>query len=229
MGIVEDIGEETLRIAARIYRVLASAASRARRVSLYPYFENRGIERGDYTVLQAQLAALVFLFFSVLYLFDFIATKTYAVSLVTGAYPLLLLPRMKGFYPEDYPAYRDFFFGYLAVALLLVVMKILAPWGRSYFPQLYTVVISIVYITAFSYFFKKKYGRGYTYARIVKGGSPAEVKLSYDLRAGVKPARAFLDNSVGAKEGDIVVVEVSRSALNLRGGKPLRILEIHNG
>jgi uncharacterized membrane protein len=229
MGIVEDIGEETIRIASQLYRLLVSAASRLRRMSPYPFFEKRGIDKADYTVLQAQLAALLFLFFSVLYLFEFINAKAYALSLIAGAYTLILLPRMRRFYPRDYPAYRDFFLGYLAVAVLLVGLKALAPWGHPYFPQLPTAIISILYITVFSYLFKRKYGRGYTYGRVIKGGSPAEVRLGYDLRAGVKPSRAFLDNMVGAKEGDTVVVEVRRSSLNLRGAKPLRILRVHEG
>jgi uncharacterized membrane protein len=227
MGIIEDVGEGTLRLVSRIYHNIAAVARMSRKIKIYRFFERRGIDYKDYTVLKAQLAALLFLFSSVLYVFELLPWKGYALLSLGGGYPLILLPTLRKLYPEDYRAYRDFFSGYLVVALFLVMLKTLVPMSHSFFPNIHLVVFSLLYITAFSYFFKKKYGRHYTFGRVVKGGSPAEVKFNYDLRASVKPGIALLANEVGAEEGDVVVVEVDRAPFNLRGRKPLRILRVH--
>lgn len=227
MGVIEDIGEGTIRIAARIYGAINDAWSKTEENRIYPFFNRKGIEYRDYTVLKAQLAALLFLLLSVLYVFGLINTNIYALSLLVGGYPLILLPRLRDLYREDYPAYRDFFLGYLTVAILLVVLKTAKPVGHPLLPNLHLVIFSVIYIAGFSYLFKKKYGRNYTYGRVIQGGPLARVKLNYDLRASVKPTVAMLNNDAGAEKGDIVVVEVDSSLLNLRGRKPLRILEVH--
>lgn len=229
MGLIEDIGEATIRMASRTYRLFAGLVKKLRKFSIYPFFKNRGIDQRDYTVLKAQVGALLFLFFSVVYVFGFISGRAYAASLLIGVYPVLLFSKLREFYHDDYPAYRDFFLGYITIALLLVIIKTVKPLGHPIFPNLHLVVFSILYITAFSYFFKKKYGRNYTYGKVIEGGSPARVKLHYDLRASVKPAVALLENDAGVKEGDIVVLEVDSSVLNLRGRKALRILRRWEG
>lgn len=226
MGLIEDVGEGTIRIAAKIYRFIADIGNKSRKIRVYPFFKKRHIDYRDYVVLKAQLAALVFLLLSVLYVFGLINGKLYVLSLSVGGYPLLLLPKLRSFYHEDYPAYRDFFLGYLTVALLLVILKLVKPVGHPLLPNLHLVIFSIIYIAAFSYLFKKKYGRNYTYGEVITGGPSAQVKLNYDLRASVKPAVASLKNEAGAQKGDIVIVEVGNSLLNLRGRKPLRIIKV---
>lgn len=228
MGIVEDIGEATLKLMDRVYRLVIAAAEQGRRISLsiYPYFERRGIDYRDYMVLKVQVAALGFLFSSVLFVFGFLGARFYALLLLLGGYSLYLIPKLREHFPRDYNAYRDFFLGYLGVAALLVMVKTAKPVSNPFFPNLHLVVLSIVYIVLFSYFFKRRYGRSYTYGRVIQGGSIARVKLNYDIRASVKPGIVNLPNGVAAKRGDVVVVEVEKSPFNLLGRRAVGILKV---
>jgi uncharacterized membrane protein len=226
MGIVEDIGEATLRLLGRVYRLAVAAAEKSRGISFYPYFERRGIDYRDYMVLKAQVAALGFLFSSVLFVFGFLGARLYALLFLLGGYSLYIVLKLREHFPRDYNAYRDFFLGYLGVAVLLVVAKTVRPSFTPFFPNLHLVIISIIYIIIFSYFFKAKYGRNYTYGKVIEGGSIARVKLSYDICASVKPGVVSLINEIGAKKGDVVVVEVEKSPFNLRGKKVVRILRV---
>lgn len=226
MGIVEDIGEGTLKLISRVYRILTGVLKELDKTTFHSLFEKRGIDYADFTMLKAQLAALLFLISSVLYVFDFIPGRAYIILFLSGGYPILIFPRLREYYTADYNAYRDFFLGYLIVAVLLVMLKTVRPSSPPLFPNLHLVIFSFLYIALFFYLFKKKYGRDYTYGLVIKGGSPAKVKFNYDLRAGVKPSVISLSNDVGAEEGDRVIVEVESSTLNLRGRRPVRILRV---
>lgn len=233
MGFIEYIGEATLRILSKLYQLfldlLIEIAKQSRRVNFYPYFEKRGIDYRDYMVLKAQMATLVFLFISVLFVFGFLGGKFYAfLFLLLGGYSLYIIPRLKEHFTRDYNAYRDFFLGYLGIAVLLVVIKTAKPAFNPFFPNLHLVIISILYIVLFSYFFKSKYGRDYTLGRVIEGGSIARVKLNYDICASVKPCVVSLSNEAKVKEGDMVKVMVEKSAFNLRGKKAVRIMGIED-
>ncbi len=228
MGSIEDIGEAAIRafdkLVSDLIGLLIKLLKFTRKISFYPYFQKRGIDFKDYVVLKAQMATLAFLFAAVLYVFGFLKPVFALSSLVLGGYSLYLIPKLREHFPGDHNAYRDFFLGYLGIAVLLVLVKLSIPSFNPLFPNLHLVVISIAYILLFSHFFKGKYGRSYTYGRVIEGGNPAKVKLNYDIRASVKPGIVGLENLVNAREGEVVKVEVERSRFNLRGCKAVRIL-----
>jgi uncharacterized membrane protein len=234
MGLIENIGEAAIsafdKLASHLIGLLIKLLKFTRKIGFYPYFKERGIDFKDYVVLKAQMATLAFLFSTVLYVFGFLKAMVFALFfLVLGGYSLYIIPKLREFFTMDYNAYRDFFLGYLGIAMLLVLFKTAVPSFNPLFPNLHLVVLSIAYILVFSHFFKKKYGRSYTYGRVIEGGNPAKIKLNYDIRASVKPGIASLENLVNAGEGEMVKVEVMRSRFNLKGCKAIKILGVLDG
>jgi uncharacterized membrane protein len=234
MGLIEDIGEASIRafdkLVSHLIGLLIKLLKFTRKIGFYPYFQKRGIDFRDYVVLKAQVATLAFLFSAVLYVFGFLKATVFTLFfLVLGGYSLYLIPKLQEYFTTDYNAYRDFFLGYLGIAVLLVLFKTAVPSFNPLFPNLHLVVISIAYIFAFSHFFKRKYGRGYTYGRVIESGNPVKVKFNYDIRASVKPGITRLENVVNAGEGEVVRVEVVKSKFNLKGCKAVKILGVEEG
>lgn len=231
MGVIENIGEAAIRALDKLAAYSVDALIRiirfTRRIDFYPYFQGRGIERRDYMVLKVQMASLGFLFAAVLFVFGFLEPRVFALFfLVLGGYSLYLIPKLREHFKEDFNAYRDFFLGFMGVPVLLVLFKSSIPIINPLFPYIHLLFLSIAYILVFSYLFKRKYGRDYTYGRVIEGGNPAKVKLNYDIRASVKPGVVRLDNLYNADEGVLVKIEVEKSRLNLRGSRAVKILGI---
>ncbi len=230
MGLLEELGERTIGLFNRflyyLLGILVAAARSAERtlgrlsfLSPYPLLERRGIERGDYEVLKAQGATLAFLIVAVLFIFNFLAGRAFLVLGALGGLASLGQTLSLKKYFREFDPYRDFFFSYIGITVLLVVLKIIKPTINFVFPYLHLVAISLVYTAAFSYFFKKKYARDYTLGRVLEDGDPMKIQVNYDICAGVKPGVLTIKNELGAKKGNIVKLKVEKSFLNLRGNK----------
>ncbi|NOZ77366.1 MAG: DUF2101 domain-containing protein, partial [Euryarchaeota archaeon] len=131
--------------------------------------------------------------------------------------------------PDDFAAYRDFFLSYLGISFLLILVKKWKPTVDFAFPFAHLFILSVFGIAVLSVAFKRKYGRDYTFGRVIKGGNRIRVKVNYDLRASVKPGVYTLDNPSGAREGDLVKLRVEDSFFNLRGKKPVEVVTGENG
>ncbi|NOZ59645.1 MAG: DUF2101 domain-containing protein [Euryarchaeota archaeon] len=242
MDIAERVGEATLRFAGRVYyhalgvvirlilltRELRSRAGEFERRRLYPLLERRGVEFRDYVVLKAQLTTFGFFLVAVLLIFDFLSPRAGAVLLLLlGAACLLVtFGQVREHFGGDFPAYRDFFLAYFLITLLLLLLSRLVPspgWG---YPNVHLFLFAILAVGVFSAYFKRQHARDFTYGRVLKGGSVALVKTSYDIRAGVKPGMHLVPNDAGAGEGEVVKLRVEKSFFNLRGNPVVEILEV---
>ena len=88
------------------------------------------------------------------------------------------------------------------------------------------VTFSIAYVIIFSYYFRKKYARDFTYGKVIDEGDIMKIKVGYDIRANVKPKIINLTNTINAKKGDILKLKVERGIFNLRGARILEVEEI---
>lgn len=240
MGFFEALGEATVRFANRAVYHLAGLlikiiqlareldARFGNRINFYPYFEERGVEAKDYLVLKIQICALAFLLFSVLYIFRFVSFKFFFLAaLAAGGYAAyLLFSTVRSYFAEDFAAYRDFFMSYLSASALLVLINYKKPVLGFSFPYLHLVLFSLAYIVAFSYFFRKKYGREYTFGRVIESNGLLKVKVNYDIRASVKPGIHVFENKLNAKKGDIVKLRVEKGFFNLRGNRVIAVEEV---
>jgi len=220
MSLLEKVGEATISAAARI-------AKAVQRIKFYSFFERRGVEPKDYAVLKTQLASLAFFVSSVLFIFGFFGPKVFlALAVISGGGSLLLISSLREYFEQDFKAYRDFFAAYLGISVALVLIKAVKPVFSAAFPNLHLVVFSIMYIAALSFLFKRKYGREYTFGRVIEDGETLKIKVNYDIRASVKPCIAAFKNTVNAKKGDVVKLDTKKSFLNLRGSKIASIIEV---
>ncbi len=231
MGSIEDIGEAVMAVLSRVFYyaigiliwLIGVSRSLGKRfgINVYPYFERRNVELKDYIVLKAQVATLIFLMSAVVFVFGFLSVHILAfLFIVFGSYSLhLTLVQLKEHFSDDYPAYRAFFLSYLAISVLLVVVKFVKPAVNVIFPSFHILLLSMVSVVAVSLIFKHKYGRNYTFGRVVEGGDNITVKVNYDLCSSVKPGVHTFENRTNAKEGDIVKLLVESSSFNLRGSR----------
>ncbi|MEE8400903.1 MAG: DUF2101 family protein [Candidatus Hydrothermarchaeaceae archaeon] len=236
MGHIEDVGEAILTFISRtIYHtigfliwMLKFLRPLERNIKIYPYFEKRNIELKDYVVLKAQTATLIFLMSSVVFVFGFLSFKNLAfLFIVFGAYSLhITLVQLKEHFSGDYPAYKMFFLSYLAISVLLVVVKLAKPTVKIVFPLFHLLLLSMVFVGAVSFLFKRKFGRTYTLGRVLKSGDEIVVKVNYDLRSGVKPGVHTFENKLKAKEGDHVKLLVESSRFNLRGSRVVGLMPV---
>jgi uncharacterized membrane protein len=242
MGIIEDIGETAIKLGSRaVYHLLGILIKavkvgdilyqRLSVVTFYPIFEKRDVEYRDYVVLKTQTVTLLFLLSAVAYIFNAVSGRTLILASIISGGPALYLvfSQIKEHFGEDFDAYRDFFLSYLAISLLLIVVKRWKPIVGFAFPFAHLFIISILAIGMLSFVFRRKYGRDYTTGRVVEAGERVKVKVNYDIRAGVKPGRYTFDNVTGAKEGEVVKLKIDGGFLNLRGKKPVGVLKEENG
>lgn len=229
MGSIEDIGDAIITFLNRVFYyaigILIWLINAGRRlmvnIKIYQYFERRNVELKDYIVLKAQAATLIFLMSAVVFVFGFLSIRILAfLFIVFGAYALYLtLVQLKGHFSDDYPAYRAFFLSYLAISVLLIAVKFVKPTVNFFFPFFHFLLLSMVSVAGVSFLFKRKYGRNYTFGRIIKGGDMIAVKVNYDIRSSVKPGVHTFENRANAKEGDVVKLLVESSRFNLRGSR----------
>ncbi len=237
MGTLEELGEKAIEYSRRgiyyslgvliaLLKVLQKATEGLQRFSPYPALERRGVEFKDYLVLRAQVFTLGFLVLVILYIFDKLAGRSLVIlGLVLGGPAVLSVLSLREHF-SGYASYRDFFFSYLGISALLLTVKLVKPTVDFLFPQIHFVGIALAYILLFSYFFRTRYARNYTYGRVIEGGNTMKVKVNYDIASSIKPGIHLLKNDIQAKEGDRVKVAVSRGLLNLTGSKVIAVLEV---
>lgn len=241
MASIEQIGEKMLRLMERVYlfildllikvallsRGVIEKIERLDREKLYPFFEKRDIDLRDYAIFKLEIASVVFLILSVLFIIDSISGLRYAVSggvLIVFIFYVMFSSVKRNF--EEFNAYRDFFFSYLALALFLALIKLKKPVIGSRFPFLHFIVIAVLGGAVISIYFRRKYSRDFTYGRVIEAGVHAKVKFNYDICSDIKPQIGTLRNTMNAREDDIVKVSVRRSFLSLRGSTPVEIIGV---
>lgn len=237
MTLLEHLGEKIMSYSNRAFYYLLSvligliegirtAARVLGRFSPYPILEKRGVELKDYLVLKAQFLALGFLVLAVLYIFGrFIGPALSILMIIVGASAASSVLSLREHF-SDYVAYRDFFFSYIGISIVLLIVKRAKPTLDLPFPYAHFVVIALAYMLAFSYFFRSRYSRDHTLGRVIEGGDPMRVKVNYDIAASVKPGVHIFKNDIKAKEGDVVRLAVGRGFLNLRGSRVIAVLEL---
>jgi len=237
MGSIEDIGDAIITFLSKVFyyaigiviwsikfsRSLGRRVGTKTNIKLYQYFERRNVELKDYVVLKTQVTTLIFLMSAVVFVFGYLSTRILAfLFIVFGSYSLYLtLVQLKEHFSDDYPAYRVFFLSYLAISVLLVAVKFVKPAVNVGFPFFHFLLLSMGSVAGVSFFFKRKYGRNYTFGRVIKGGDSITVKVNYDLRSSIKPGVHTFENKTNAKEGDIVKLLVESSRFNLRGSRAI--------
>jgi uncharacterized membrane protein len=239
MGYLEELGESVIKQLNKVFYYLIGLVIKIielyRRISkslkfinFYQYLEKRGVEEKDYHVLKTQLSTMLFLIFSVLYIFEFIGKKTATpILLLLGFYSLFLISSLKKYYSEDFKAYRDFFLSYLGVSVFFILVKVIKPRTAVGFPFLHLLVLSIAMVAMISVIFKKKYGRDYTFGKVIDiKNNIIKVKVNYDLRSSVKPGVYIFEKRLEAKKGDILKLKTERHFLNLRGSKVTEVLAL---
>lgn len=235
MGSIDDIGNAIITFLSRAFYyavgiligVIKVSQSLGKRIDLktkriiHPYLEKRHIELKDYVVLKTQVATLIFLISAVVFVFGMLSARVLIILfIVFGTYSLhLTLVQLKEYFSDDYPAYRSFFLSYIAISILLVVVKSVKPVTNVFFPSFHLLLLSMISVFVVSIHFKQKYGRNYTFGRVIKGGNNITVKVNYDLCSSVKPGAYTFENKTNAKEGDTVKLLVESSMFNLRGSR----------
>jgi uncharacterized membrane protein len=239
MSFLEKIGEVAIGFLSKVFyhsigflikiiestREINKRLKLGERINFYPFFEKRGVELKDYIVLKNQLSTLFFLVFAVFYIFELLGFKSLIFFLlVLGSYSLFLTFSLREHFSDDFPAYRDFFLSYLGIATFLVVVKQVKPRMAVGFPFFHLFVLSIVLVVLVSFVFKRRYGRDYTFGRVIeRKGGLIKVKVNYDICSSVKPGvHTFRGN---AKKGDVVKLRTERGFFNLRGSRVVEIID----
>ncbi len=233
MEIIEKIGEDVLKLINKIiYYILGVLIIfikiiREIDARFYHFFENKkNIDFKDYMIFKLQMFSLVFLIFTVLYIFNYIHAKIMLLAFLILIYSVYFIFSLREYCKDDFLAYRDFFSSYLLISVIFIVIKNVKPAINFKFPYVHYVTFSIAYVIIFSYYFRKKYARDFTYGKVIDEGDIMKIKVGYDIRANVKPKIINLTNTINAKKGDILKLKVERGIFNLRGARILEVEEI---
>jgi len=237
MSFFEELGEKVmasvhkahyhlLGILISLLGITKKAPDYLERFSPYPIFGKRGIELKDYLVLKAQIFSLGFLALAVLYIFDkFVGPFVFALTVLLGVFAVASVSTLKDHF-ADYDAYRTFFYSYIGISVVLFLVKRAKPTFSFGFPYLHFVIIALVYIALFSFFFRSKFSRDFTFGRVIDAGDPMTLKVNYDIAASIKPTTLVFKNDFDAKEGDVVKLAVNRGFLNLTGSRITAVIEL---
>lgn len=236
MTLLDSIGEATLKFLQRVFyyslgfliRIIEFGRSINKKVNIYGIFEKRGVEFKDYVILESQSSMLIFLLVAIAFIFDFFSFRIYVIlALIFGSITvLLLINRIKRLF-EEYNAYRDFFLSYLGIAIFLVIAKIIKPTIAFPMPYIHLVVLSLFSVIITSMLFKRKYGRVYTFGRVLdKTTTKAKIKVNYDICSGVRPGIYSIEGKSKAKKGSVVKLKVEKRAFGLKGAVPIEIIDV---
>lgn len=234
MGIIDEIGESTIRLIYKtIYYTLGfliALIKGLRKIDfkLYSFFEKKNIDFKDYIIFKLQMASLIFLILTVGYIFNYIHVKImfFGLLILILIYLTYSISSLKNYCDEDFNAYKDFFLSYMLIPIIFIIVKNVKPVINFRFPYAHYVILSIVYVLFFSYYFRKKYARDFTYGKVVEDGEIIKVKVGYDIRANVKPKILNFANTINAKKGDVVKLRVEKGTFSIRGSKIVGVEEI---
>ncbi len=231
MDIFERVGEATvnlimraLKSAFRAVDVFIGKLRDFERRSVIPLLERRNISASDYFILKVQLSSVLFFLCSVLISFGLLPSKPFIPFVVLFfGYVVYGIKNMDRYFGGDGKAYREFFSVYLFISLQILLIMNYFPENRRY---VYAAVFSVIATLLFSFIFRLRHGRDFSYGEVVEGGNIARVRLGFDLLSGVKPGVYPVLNTAGAKKGDRVKVSVQRGFLNLRGATPIEVIDV---
>ncbi|ASJ01189.1 DUF2101 family protein [Thermococcus gorgonarius] len=173
---------------------------------------------------------LVFLTYLVLSLLTAVSLKSHAYLSLLFIVELLYIRyiiRKTWDFIINPGAYRFFYYGISTLAFLsfegYLVLRELKPEVYYYYAYL-MVILAIVLI--FRWYFKRKFGRDYTYGVVEEVKNDlVRVFIHDDIAANVKPGYYWLPEVEDAKPGRVVKILIEDRAF--RSAKPLRILEVY--
>lgn len=183
------------------------------------------------TILRLQIGSGAFIVVSILYLFNFLSLILYGLlgAVIVSYIIYELFNKVRYMYPADFYAYRDFFAMYIAVGIILVLVGsnpyFVMAFSFQFFPSLTTLIFALILVAAVFLIFRMRYHRNYTFGKIIETGKKtAYVKVDYDIRSNVKPDIYVVENSIGAKEGETVKLQIEEKLLSSDGNKPKSII-----
>ncbi|WP_297516362.1 DUF2101 family protein, partial [Thermococcus sp.] len=162
--------------------------------------------------------AVVFLTSTPLYLL--------AVSIPYFLYLRYFILRYGNFLIEEKP-YRVFYYGVSIISFLAFLgyslLKLTSPKIYHYYAYVGAVAVAVL---LFRWYFKRTFGRDYTYGVVEElKGDLVRVFVHDDLSANVKPGLYWLPAVPDAKPGRVVKILVEDRAF--RSAKPVRIIEVY--
>jgi uncharacterized membrane protein len=183
-------------------------------------------------VLKLQIASGVFLIASVLFVFRFVSLLIYGIvgAMLVGFIVYTLYYKIKVMYPQDFNAYRDFFFLYVAVGLIMVLVggntSLTMAFPFQIFPSFTLLIFAVLAVGAVFLIFRMKYHRNYTFGEIIEAGNnTSHVKVDYDIRSNVKPDIYIVENNgFDVVEQEMVKIEIDGSAFNMKGNRPSKVI-----
>jgi uncharacterized membrane protein len=183
-------------------------------------------------VLKLQIASGVFLIASVLFVFRFVSLLIYGIVgvMLIAFIVYTLYYKIKVMYPQDFNAYRDFFFLYVAVGLIMVLVggntALTMAFPFQIFPSFTLLIFAILAVGAVFLIFRMKYHRNYTFGEIIEAGNnTSHVKVDYDIRSNVKPDIYIVENNgFDVIEQEMVKIEIDGSAFNMKGNRPSKVI-----
>lgn len=185
------------------------------------------------TIFRLQILSGAFLVASILYIFSFLPFAVYVLLglVIIGYMTYVLFNRVKLMYPQDFNAYRDFFYMYIAVGIIMVILSsnpaFVNALSFQYIPSLSVLIFAVVAVIAVLLIFRVRYYRNFTYGTVVEAGKKtAHVKVEYDIRSNVKPDLYLVQNSYDAEEGDVVKLKIEEKLFSTGGNKPMSILKV---
>lgn len=223
--ILEKIGEKTIELCKKFFYILLDITIAVLKLlvkadsSVYSLFEKRGIERRDFLIFKVQAISIVLLGIVIFYIFRFISLKFIFFAFILFLSGIYYILSIRKYIPHDFPAYRDFFLSYLSIPWIFLLINKLKPSINFVYPYIHYIIFAFLYAIVFSYYFRRRYMRDYTYGRVLKADGTITVRVNYDLRANVKPKILTFKNDINAREGDILILKVKKRALNLRGAE----------
>lgn len=183
-------------------------------------------------VLKLQIASGVFLIASVLFVFRFVSLLIYGIvgAMLVAFIVYTLYYKIKVMYPQDFNAYRDFFFLYVAVGLIMVLVggntSLTMAFPFQIFPSFTLLIFAVLAVGAVFLIFRMKYHRNYTFGEIIEAGNnTSHVKVDYDIRSNVKPDIYIVENNgFDVVEQEMVKIEIDGSAFNMKGNRPSKVI-----
>ncbi|MDI9617594.1 DUF2101 family protein [Methanothermobacter sp.] len=182
-------------------------------------------------VLKLQLTASGFIVLSIIYVFNFISLLVFmpAALILLGLLLYILYRQIRVMYPGDFEAYRDFFFMYVGVGLVIIFVSgnsaITMAFPFVFFPALTTLLFAVLAVAVVFLIFRIRYVRDYTFGEVIETGeNTSYVRVDYDIRSNVKPDVYIVENGgFDVKVGDTVKLAVEGSVMSMRGNRPVRI------
>ena len=183
-------------------------------------------------VLKLQIASGVFLIASVLFVFRFVSLLIYGIvgAMLVAFIVYTLYYKIKVMYPQDFNAYRDFFFLYVAVGLIMVLVggntSLTMAFPFQIFPSFTLLIFAVLAVGAVFLIFRMKYHRNFTFGEIIEAGNnTSHVKVDYDIRSNVKPDIYIVENNgFDVVEQEMVKIEIDGSAFNMKGNRPSKVI-----